>query len=83
MVPVRFSSANRRIVIMGMKNSPMTLTFDSSGLMICSFTFIGNVWPRICDAMPSKTKKPSAFQKKKPKITANMVSNRYAIGETK
>ena len=38
MVPVRFSSANRRMVIMGMKNSPMTLTFESSGRMTISFT---------------------------------------------
>ena len=41
MVPVRFSSANSRMVIMGMKNSPITLTFVSSGRITHSFTFIG------------------------------------------
>ena len=56
MVPVRFSSANRRIVIIGIKNSPTTLTFDSNGRIICSFTFMGNDCPRICISMPSITK---------------------------
>ena len=55
-VPVRFSSANSRMVIMGMKNSPMTLTFDSSGRITYSFTFIGNAWPRICDSSPIMSK---------------------------
>ena len=83
MVTVRFSSANRRMVIIGIKKSPTTLTFDSNGRMICSFAFMGNACPRICICMPSITKKPSAFQKKKPKISPNMLSKRYATGETK
>ena len=33
--------------------------------------------------MPSITKNPSAFQKKKPKIRPNIVSKRYATGDTK
>ena len=41
MVPMRFSSANSRMVIMGMKNSPITLMFESSGRMTYSFTLIG------------------------------------------
>src|SRR5439155_11374410 len=36
MVPVRFSSAKSRIVIIGMKNSPITLTFDNSGRIMYS-----------------------------------------------
>ncbi len=64
MVPWRFSSANKRMVIMGMKNSPTTLTFESSGRMICSFKFIGMDWPRICISRPCTTKIPSTTQKK-------------------
>ena len=41
MVPLRFSSANRRIVIIGIKNSPMTLVLESSGRMTYSLMFIG------------------------------------------
>src|SRR5437899_915286 len=55
-VPPRFSSANKRIEIKGMKNNPMTPTFDSSGRTICSLRFIGNCSPRICDCMPMNTK---------------------------
>ena len=44
-MPDRFSSANRRIVIIGMKNSPITLMFESSGRISSSFKFIGNDWP--------------------------------------
>ena len=40
-VPLRFYSANSRMVIMGMKNNPMTAMFDRSGRIICSFRFIG------------------------------------------
>ena len=55
-VPERFSSAKRRMVIMGIKKSPTTLTFESSGRMICSLMFMGKVWPRICISIPSITK---------------------------
>ena len=55
-VPVRFSSANSRMVIIGIRNSPTTLMFDSSGRISSSFTFIGKLWPRICDWMPMYTK---------------------------
>jgi hypothetical protein len=47
MVPVRFSSANRRMVIMGMKNRPTTLMFDNSGRMTYSLTLMGMAWPLI------------------------------------
>ena len=53
MVPERFSSAKRRMVMMGMKNNPITLALFSSGRMICSFTFMGIISPRICDSMPT------------------------------
>jgi hypothetical protein len=33
--------------------------------------------------MPIKTKTPNEFQKKNPKIKANIVSNRYAMGDVK
>ncbi len=56
MVPVRFSSANSRMVIMGMKNSPITLTFESSGRITYSLTLMGNAWPRICDSSPTMLK---------------------------
>ena len=51
MVPLRFSSANRRIVIMGMKNSPITLMLESRGRTICSLRFIGNCSPSIWVSM--------------------------------
>ena len=44
------------MVIMGMKNSPITLTFDSSGRMTYSFTLMGADWPRICDSSPAALK---------------------------
>jgi hypothetical protein len=49
MVPERFSSANRRIVIIGIRNSPITLTFISTGRTIISLMFIGKLRPIICD----------------------------------
>ncbi len=52
MVPERFSSANSRMVIMGIRNSPMTLTFISSGRITHSFMSIGMPRPIICDSMP-------------------------------
>ena len=55
MVPVRFSSANSRIEIMGMKKSPITLAFDSSGRMICSLIFMGIGWPRRIASRPMAT----------------------------
>ena len=55
-VPLRFSSANKRMVIKGMKNSPITLAFESNGRMTSSFRFIGMGWPRNCDSMPIMTK---------------------------
>jgi hypothetical protein len=75
-VPDRFSSAKSRMVIMGMKKRPTTLTLESRGRTICSLTFMGKLDPRSCISMPSMTKKPSAFQKKKPKIKPNIVSRR-------
>ena len=44
-VPLRFSSANRRMVIIGIKNNPMTLTLPSSGRTTESFTLIGWLCP--------------------------------------
>ena len=52
MVPLRFSSANNLMVIMGIRNNPITLTFESRGRITCSFRFIGKLPPRICDSMP-------------------------------
>jgi len=55
-VPDRFSSANSRMVIIGIRNNPMTLTFISSGRTIHSFKSIGMPRPIICDSMPRVTK---------------------------
>ncbi len=52
MVPVRFSSANRRIVIIGMRNRPITLTLERTGRMTHSFTFMG--MPRPIMWIPSR-----------------------------
>ena len=41
MVPERFSSANSRMQIMGIRNSPITLVFISTGRTIISLMFIG------------------------------------------
>jgi hypothetical protein len=46
-VPVRFSSANSRIVMMGMKKRPITARFDINGRIIWSFTLIGWLCPCI------------------------------------
>ena len=48
MVPERFSSANRRMVIIGIRNNATVLAKPSSGRIICSFTFMGWDWPDIC-----------------------------------
>ena len=56
MVPVRFSSANSRMVIMGIRNSAIVLAKPSSGRMICSFTFMGCCWPIICAWKLKRTK---------------------------
>ena len=56
MVPVRFSSANRRMVIMGIRNRAMVEANPSSGRMICSFTFIGCCWPIIWACKLKRTK---------------------------
>src|ERR1700733_13550164 len=45
MVPMRFSSANRRMLIMGMKNRPTTLMLDNSGRITYSFTLMGMAFP--------------------------------------
>ncbi len=55
-VPLRFSSANRRIVIKGMKNNPITLTLASSGRNTCSLMFIGNCSPSSVASMAMFTK---------------------------
>ena len=55
-VPLRFSSANRRIVIKGMKNSPITLMLESSGRTTCSLMFIGNCSPSSVASMAMFTK---------------------------
>ncbi len=60
MVPVRFSSANRRMVIIGIRNSPITLTFENSGRITNSFTSIGIACPIIELSMPRLTKKTTA-----------------------
>ena len=73
---MRFSSANSRIEIIGIRNSPITDTFISSGRTIISFTFIGNDRPIACDCRLMLTKYPTAFQKKNPKITANIVNSK-------
>src|SRR5437667_4477980 len=59
MVPVRFSSAKSRIVIIGMKNSPITLTFDNSGRIMYSLRFTGNVWPLIWASMFESQSSPA------------------------
>jgi hypothetical protein len=64
------------MVIMGIKNRPTTPAFESSGRMIYSFTLMGKLWPLICDSMPRTTKKATEFQKKNPKINANIVRRR-------
>ena len=48
MVPVRFSSAKVRMVIMGIRNSATVEAKPSSGLMICSLTFMGLLLALIC-----------------------------------
>src|SRR5207245_180644 len=65
-----------RIVIMGMKNSPITLAFDSSGRMTCSLMFMGNISPRICISIPYSTKPRRNIQKKNAETAANIVSSR-------
>ena len=56
MVPERFSSANSRMLIIGIRKSPMTLTLESTGRMTHSLTFIGMPRPIMADSMPRCTK---------------------------
>ena len=56
MVPVFFSSAKSRMVIMGMRKSATVLANPSSGRMTCSFTFMGVLRPCICAMKPKRTK---------------------------
>ena len=58
-VPERFSSAYRRIVIIGIRKKPMTLAFESSGRITHSFTSIGWARPIIWDSIPRMTKNAS------------------------
>jgi hypothetical protein len=51
MVPERFSSANKRIVMRGMKKRPMTLRLETRPRMSVSLTFIGYIWPSLIDSM--------------------------------
>ena len=56
MVIERFSSENRRIAIIGIRNSPITLVFISSGRITISLTSIGKDRPIICDCRLISTK---------------------------
>ena len=49
------------MVIMGMRNSPMTLALLSSGRITHSFTSMGMLRPIIWDSMPRITKKAVAL----------------------
>ena len=60
MVPCRFSSANSRMEIMGIRNSPMTLIFENTGRTISSFRSIGCPPPIIWLSMPRCTKNTTA-----------------------
>ena len=77
MVPVRFSSANSRMVIIGMKNSPMTLDVREQRPDDILVHVHGEDLAAHLRFHAAITKKcPSEFQKKNPKISANMVSSR-------
>ena len=44
--------------------------------MTYSFTLMGMAWPLICDCRLAALKYPTEFQKKNPKMIANIVSSR-------
>jgi hypothetical protein len=71
------------MVINRMKNRPITLMLDSRGRISWSFRLRGNGSPSNWLSMDMFTMYPREFQKKNPKITANMTSKMYAIGEVK
>ena len=70
MVPVRFSSANSRMVIMGMMNSPTTLMLLKTCRTTHSFTLSGTAWPIIVACRLCRRKYWTAVTKKKPTIRA-------------
>ena len=61
MVPVRFSSANRRIEMSGIRKRPTTLALPSNGAITYSLTLMGWFCPPIWQRMPAITKKAVAL----------------------